>query len=70
MSGPDYTWWHGLYEVSKHFYTEFIPRARELDTALVDEVLKKMPEHNWFTKGLSPEMIKEILDFYSQRYGQ
>ena len=31
MSGPDYTWWHGMYEVAKVFYTQFIPEARQLD---------------------------------------
>ena len=30
MMAPDYAWWHGLYEVSKHFYTEFIPELEEL----------------------------------------
>ena len=25
MMGPDYTHWHGMYEVSKHYYTEFLP---------------------------------------------
>ncbi len=30
MQGPDYTHWHGLYEVAKAFYTEFIPEAQEL----------------------------------------
>ncbi len=30
MQAPDYTHWHGLYEVGKAFYTEFIPQAQEL----------------------------------------
>ncbi len=30
MMGPDYTHWHGTYEVAKHFYTEFIPELEEL----------------------------------------
>ncbi|MCD6287794.1 MAG: hydroxylamine oxidoreductase [Candidatus Hydrogenedentes bacterium] len=30
MSGPDYTHWHGTYEVAKTFYTEFLPQLREL----------------------------------------
>jgi hypothetical protein len=28
--GPDYTHWHGTYEVAKHFYSEFIPELEEL----------------------------------------
>ena len=70
MSGPDYVWWHGLYEVAKVFYTEFIPEARQLDAKIVDETLNAMPEHTWFTRGLSKEQIEQILDFYKARYGQ
>lgn len=70
MSGPDYAWWHGLYEVAKVFYTEFIPEARHLDAKIVDETINGMPEHNWFTRGLSKEQIEQILDFYKTRYGQ
>ncbi len=70
MSGPDYAWWHGIYDVAKVFYTEFLPEARQLDPALVDEVVGKMPEHDWFSKGVKPEEMKEIVEFYKTRYGQ
>lgn len=30
MMGPDYTHWHGTYEVAKHFYSEMIPELRHL----------------------------------------
>jgi len=30
MMGPDYTHWHGTYEVAKHFYSEYIPELKEL----------------------------------------
>ncbi len=30
MMGPDYTHWHGTYEVAKHFYTEYIPELEHL----------------------------------------
>jgi hypothetical protein len=30
MMGPDYTQWHGMFEVSQRFYTEFIPELKEL----------------------------------------
>jgi len=29
MQAPDYTHWHGLYEVAKAFYSDFIPEAQE-----------------------------------------
>lgn len=30
MMGPDYTHWHGTYEVAKHFYSEFVPELEHL----------------------------------------
>ncbi len=30
MMAPDYTHWHGTYEVAKSFYSEYIPQLREL----------------------------------------
>lgn len=30
MMGPDYTHWHGTYEIAKHFYVKFIPELEEL----------------------------------------
>jgi nitrate/TMAO reductase-like tetraheme cytochrome c subunit len=30
MMAPDYTHWHGLYEVAKHWYTKFIPELQEI----------------------------------------
>jgi len=54
MMGPDYTWWHGFYEVGKHFYFKFIPEARELGdaevNAYIDSLLAEDPMHNWLGK--------------------
>jgi len=33
MMAPDYTHWHGLYEVAKHWYTKFVPELREIAEA-------------------------------------
>ncbi len=30
MMGPDYTQWHGMYEIAERFYHEFIPELKEL----------------------------------------
>jgi len=30
MMAPDYTHWHGLYEVAKHWYTKFIPELKDI----------------------------------------
>jgi hydroxylamine dehydrogenase len=55
---PDYTHWHGLYEVAENFYHEFIPELLRLAEeqgklpvfeAAVNDILAK-PEHQWFKK--------------------
>ncbi len=79
MMGPDYTHWHGMYEVSKHFYTEFLPAvvaaARERSPELGDKYEKKIAEfltgeeHRWL-KGLSPEEAEALKKAYQDRYGQ
>lgn len=33
MMGPDYTHWHGTYEVAKHFYSEMVPELEHLIAA-------------------------------------
>lgn len=30
MMGPDYTHWHGTYEVAKNFYGQYIPELQQL----------------------------------------
>jgi hydroxylamine dehydrogenase len=54
MMGPDYTWWHGIYEVAQHFYFKFIPEARELKdpevNKAIDELLTSDPMHTWLSR--------------------
>jgi hypothetical protein len=62
MMAPDYSHWHGMYEVADRFYMSFIPEAREIArkaaesgkkeqadkvTARIDAILAS-PEHAWF----------------------
>jgi hypothetical protein len=75
MQGPDYAWWHGLYEVSKHFYTEFIPELKEiageeLAKQLMDKYLFSQPGHLWYRDGMSKEALEKIQQFYQERYGK
>lgn len=75
MSGPDYAWWHGLYEVAKNFYDKFLPEVRYVaGHELYEEISKKYLEsdirHEWYTKGMSKEQLEKIRMFYQQRYGQ
>ena len=61
MMAPDYTHWHGMYEVADRFYQKLIPEAREIAhaaveqgrkaqgdavNALIDAILAR-PEHAW-----------------------
>jgi len=68
MMGPDYTQWHGFYEVAKVFYTEFIPEAEHLQPGVTADVMKS-DYHKW-TAGLTDQQIKEQLEFYKNRYGE
>jgi hypothetical protein len=68
MMAPDYTHWHGMYEVAERFYQELIPQAREIlhhavedgkatEAAKVKAVIEgilQRPEHQWF-EGEKPE---------------
>ncbi len=73
MFAPDYTQWHGFFEVADRFYTHFLPQVEEiLDRALeaggekataaqeVDAMVADIlnrDEHRWFT-GNEPEAVK------------
>lgn len=68
MMGPDYTQWHGFYEVAKHFYNKFLPEAEALKPGVTARILED-PYHKW-AKGLSKEEMQKLLEFYQQRYGE
>ena len=75
MSGPDYAWWHGIYEVAKKFYSEFLPEVKqvagpELYTTLVKKYLEPDVRHEWYLKGMSKEQLEKIRKFYEDRYGK
>jgi hypothetical protein len=83
MMAPDYTHWHGMFEVAERFYKHLIPEARELVehaesdgryeaakriAAVIDEILAR-PEHEWFTKG-ADEQAEAIFKAMQERYGE
>lgn len=82
MMAPDYTHWHGMFEVAERFYMHLIPEAREiaaravkdgkLDQAkAVSSVLEGIlarEEHKWF-KETSSEQIEMIRKAMEERYG-
>jgi len=66
MMAPDYSHWHGTYEVADRWYNEFLPEAREIIEAGLKDKTKKagaqkakavldkilaMPEHKYPTTG-------------------
>lgn len=72
MMAPDYTHWHGMYEVAERFYQEVVPEAREIARhaveagkkeqgeavlAVIDEILAR-PEHRWQNPEPKPEEAK------------
>ena len=83
MMAPDYTHWHGMYEVAERFYMELIPQAREkIEHAIkeghtdqakavndVIEAILAKPEHEWFKKGAEgdAEAIRKAME---DRYGK
>lgn len=73
MMGPDYTQWHGNYEVAKHYYDEFLPEATELahgDRKVLDFIEAEMdkPYNEWRSNG-NPEMLNAIRSHSTERYG-
>ena len=63
MMGPDFTWWHGIYDVAQHFYFKFIPAVWELEdqeaNACIDRLLTEDPMHNWLNR--STDELKEAI---------
>ncbi len=74
MMAPDYTHWHGMYEVAERFYVELIPQARELAAAArargeeakavaveaeIDAILER-PEHRWAKAGANPAAVAPV----------
>ena len=83
MMAPDYTHWHGMYEVAERFYMELIPQAREIVDhamqtgqrtearavgAVIDQVLAR-PEHIWFEEGAEAQAAR-ISEEMERRYGR
>ena len=80
MHSPDYSHWHGLYEVALNFYFHLIPSAEEAVQLLNNKTLRKKwdtfiesllsgVEHKW-KKGLPKEELRKIVEFYKKRYGK
>jgi hypothetical protein len=75
MLGPDYAWWHGIYDVAKTFYNHFLPEVERImggksqAAPLLDELVFKDPMHRWYKEGMSKEQLQRIEEYVKQRYG-
>ena len=79
MSGPDYAWWHGIYDVAKHFYTGLLPEAKkacekagqpEVYDEIITKFIKSDPRHVWFVDGFDPKKVDDMKAYYQERYNQ
>lgn len=80
MNAPDYSHWHGMYEVAINFYFMLLPAADEAVAAKKDPALSAKweafrakimdtPEHKW-KKGMSKDEVAQVIEFYQKRYGK
>lgn len=78
MMGPDYTHWHGMYDVAHNFYFKFLPELMHLAEKknmtekyekAVGEVLAR-PEHLWYKEGFDADVMKAIKAEQKERYKQ
>ena len=83
MMAPDYTHWHGMFEVAERFYRDFVPQIRDVVEqgaltgrvaqsrrveALLESILAR-PEHAWFEEGAEAQAA-QIREEMERRYGQ
>jgi len=75
MSGPDYAWWLGIYEVAKHTYFKFIPELKKVAgeeeaKKLLDKHFRPIEGHAWYFEGMTKEQIDKVRKGYEDRYGK
>jgi len=82
MMGPDYVQWHGFYELSRNFYTHFLPLVMELGEKagkarqvehFIDQTLRGPDGKDWekyhrWTEGLSKEQREAMLSWEQDVY--
>ena len=78
MMGPDYAWWHGIYDVAHNFYFKFIPGVRHYNdpeiNAYIDNLFATDPMHTWLSSNTADitKAIKsgEFQKIYSKFFQQ
>ena len=64
MMGPDYTHWHGTYDIAKHFYTKMLP---ELERLIREARRSEVPEKVAAADALEKK-IDEVLNSANHRW--
>ncbi|HLI63151.1 MAG TPA: multiheme c-type cytochrome [Terriglobales bacterium] len=64
MMGNDYVQWHGMYEVGKIFYGDFLPEADHLMPGVTEPIREAAP--NAWLKGLTPETRREMEQYFQK----
>ncbi len=78
MGGPDYTHWHGMYDVAHNFYFKFIPELMHLaeKNGMTEKYEKELnvvlerPEHKWYKEGFDKNLMDAIQSEQKDRYKQ
>ncbi|MES9843445.1 MAG: multiheme c-type cytochrome [Candidatus Sedimenticola sp. PURPLELP] len=64
MFSPNHTWWEGMYQVGRNFYSRFLPQVRQVAgdqaDALIESHLAESTGHEWLR---SPERGNPILGY-------
>lgn len=82
MMGPDYVQWHGFYDLSRNFYTHFLPLAQELGDKkgkskktreFINNTLRGENDQDWekyhrWIEGLSEEQKLEMFKWEQETY--
>ena len=74
MGGPDFTHWHGGYEVAKHYYNKFLPKILRLAEKEGDEVLKGMVDEilaepmNAWMDGMDAAEAEKLREYYKDKF--
>jgi hypothetical protein len=81
MQAPDYTHWHGTYDLAKNFYTEYIPELEEIideyadgpaavEARLLKQTLEEVltsDDHKWYL-GQSSAKDREVREKRRQEF--